>query len=82
MTVLSMLDGRARPGGETVQVGLTRSLAVHPNWLWRWAYEAEKEKDAVVKRAEEKRYFEDEWAGFGFGTGKEEQGAQGEGVGN
>jgi hypothetical protein len=33
----------------------------------------------VVRRTE-KHYFEDEWVGLGFGTGNEEQDAQGEGV--
>ena len=82
-TELSILDGRAGPGGEMVQVGLTRAPVVHPNWLWRWAYEVEKETDVLVRRKqEEKRTLRVSWRGFGFGTGKEEQGAQGEGVGD
>ena len=29
--MLSMLDGRAGPGGETLHLGLLRLLAAHPN---------------------------------------------------
>ena len=68
-TALGMLNGRAGPGGETLQVGLTRLPAVHPNRLWRWAYEAEEEGWGGGGGG---AHFEDEWAGLGFGTGREE----------
>ena len=81
-TALRMLDGRAGPGGETLQVGLTRSPAVHPNRLWRWAYAVEEDGGGGSGGGGGGAYFEDEWAGLGFGTGREEQGVQGEGVGD
>jgi hypothetical protein len=77
-TAVRMLDGRAGPGGETLHVGLSRLPAVHTDRRWRWTYEVqEKEKGGGVKEGEED--FEDEWEGLGFGTGREEEGAQGVG---
>ena len=75
---LRVLDGRAGPGGEKLQVGLARLPAVHPNRLWRWAYEVQ-ERERKGEGGEE-TYFKEEWAGLGFGPGWEEQGA--EDVGN
>ena len=68
---LHMLDGRVGPGGETLHVGLSRPSVVHPNQLWRWAYEVED----MEKRGggEGEACLEDAWGGLGFGTGEEEQ---------
>jgi len=62
---LRALDGRRGPGGETLHVTLSRMSAVHPNWLWRWAY--------MEEGGEEESYLHDECAGLGFGTGTAEQ---------
>lgn len=47
------------PGSETLQVTLSRKAAVHSDRLWRWSY------------TEERGSTVDEWAGLGFGTGRE-----------
>ena len=64
-----MLDGQAGSGGETVQVGLTRSPAVHPNRLWKWVYRVY-ERENVVMRRKRRSVLEDEYR---FGTGRKEQ---------
>ena len=75
-TALRMLEGRAGPGGETLNVGLSRLPAVHTDRRWEWAYdEQEKEKSGEEEEGEEAG-LEDEWEGLGFGTGKEENDAQ------
>ena len=44
---------------------LSRKAAVHSDRLWRWAYTEERGS------AVDDKYFADEWAGLGFGTGQE-----------
>lgn len=64
---LRALHGRkGPPGSETLQVTLSRKAAVHSDRLWRWAY-MEERGDTVDDLS-----FADEWAGLGFGTGREE----------
>jgi hypothetical protein len=64
---LRKLHGRkGPPGSETLQVTLSRKAAVHSDRLWRWAHTEERGS------AVDDRNFADEWAGLGFGTGREE----------
>ncbi|KAI0255621.1 hypothetical protein BJV78DRAFT_688802 [Lactifluus subvellereus] len=64
---LRKLDGRLGPGGETLQLALSRLPALHPNRLWRWVY-VEEELKRQREEDKEEAYFEDEWEGLGFGT--------------
>jgi hypothetical protein len=43
---LSMLDGRAGPGGETLHVGSLRLPAMDPSWLWWWTYKVQEQYKA------------------------------------
>lgn len=68
---LRNLAGRVGPGGEKLDLRLSRLPVVHPSQLWRWVHEVEDmersgggEEDACLKY---------EWEGLGFGTGREEQ---------
>jgi hypothetical protein len=65
---LRKLDGRVGPGGEVLQLTLSRLPVLPPARLWKWAY---------VGEVDEEDCFEKEWAGLGFGT---EQDAPGVGV--
>lgn len=66
-TALRKLAGRMGPGGEPLQLALSRWPAVHPNRLWRWVY-MEEELKRQGEEDKEEAYFEDEWEGLGFGT--------------
>jgi hypothetical protein len=69
-TALRMLDGRAGPGGETLDVRLSCAPVVHTNLMRQWVQKVEKNGGGE----EGERSLEDEWEGFGFGTGKEPPG--------
>ncbi len=71
-TALRMLDGRVGPGGETLQVGLSRAPVVHPNRMWGWVYKVEDMANSGSGEGGE-GCLEDSWGGLGFGTGKEEE---------
>jgi hypothetical protein len=58
--------------GETLHVGLSRLPVVHPSQMWRWVRAVKDMEDSGCGEGEE-ACFEDEWGGFGFGTGEEEQ---------
>src|SRR5258708_33007281 len=66
-TALRMLDGRAGPGGERLHVGLSRLPAVHPNRLWREAFEGGGEGEGGGGGGEGELW--GGWAGVGCGTG-------------
>lgn len=66
-----MLTGRVGPGGETLDLRLSRFPAVHPNQLWRWVQEVEDMEKSGGGEGED-ACLKYEWEGLGFGTGKEE----------
>jgi hypothetical protein len=61
------LDGRVGPDGETLQVALSRLPVLNLDRLWQWVYMEQELKRKGEENMEE-AYFEDAWAGFGFGT--------------
>jgi hypothetical protein len=64
---LRKLDGRVGPGGEILQVVLSRLPALSLARLWQWAY-MEDELKRKGEESMEEAYFEDAWAGLGFGN--------------
>jgi hypothetical protein len=75
-TALRMLDGRVGPGGETLQVGLSRAPAVHPNRMWGGRIRSRILQIVVVVREKSVLRISGEGSGLGWVRKMDDQGVE------